>query len=137
MLHSIRNTLDDDSLWFAMLKATYQKFKYSNVTSNDIIAFMDEMTPYNLKPIFSQFLTNAEMPVLKVKRRMGKDGLKLIYQWENVVEDFNMPVIVRIDKEKELYLYPAIKRQKILLPVYRTDQVHFDTDRFYYRVDEQ
>jgi aminopeptidase N len=136
MLHSIRNTLNDDSLWFKMLKATYQEFKYRNITSSDLINYMDGMTSYDLKPIFRQFLTTTGIPTLKVKKRMSKKGLKLTFRWENVVGDFNMPVVIQINKEKELFLYPNVKRQKILLPAVQADGIRFDTDRFYYQVSE-
>ena len=136
MLHSIRNTLNDDSLWFRMLKATYQEFKFRNITSADIINFMDGMTPPNLKPIFQQFLNTTEIPTLKAKRSFTKKGLELVYQWENVVKDFNMPVVLEINHERDLRLHPTTKRQRILLSVDQNDQVRFDTDRFYYLVDE-
>jgi aminopeptidase N len=134
MLHSIRNSLQDDSLWFNMLKATYQEFKFKNITSADLINFMDGMTSYDLKPIFQQFLTSTEIPTLRVKRKISKKGLKLYYQWDKVVRDFNMPVIVKINQEKEISLYPTIKRQKMLIPVDPGDRVLFDTDLFYYQV---
>lgn len=137
MLHSLRNTLQDDSLWFAMLRATYQEFKFQNITSADLINFMDGMTTYDLKPIFRQFLTTTEIPVLKVKKKEGKKGVRLIYRWENVLPDFNMPVAVQVNDDPEIFLYPGIKRQKVLLPAEQADQVHFDTDRFYYMVSEQ
>jgi aminopeptidase N len=136
MLHSIRNTLNDDSLWFRMLKATYQEFKFKNITSSDIINFMDAMTPSNLKPIFLHFLTTTEIPTLKVKKSVSKKGLELVYQWENVENDFDMPVVLQINNEQDLTLNPTTKRQKILLPVDQSDQVQFDTDRFYYQVEE-
>lgn len=137
MLHSIRNTVQDDSLWFSMLRATYQEFKFHNITSADLIDFMDGMTTYDLKPIFRQFLTTTEIPVLKVKKKEGKKGVRLIYQWENVIPDFNMPVAVQVNGEPDIFLYPGIKRRKVLLPAEQADQVHFDTDRFYYMVSEQ
>jgi len=136
MLHSIRHTINNDSLWFMMLKAVYQQFKYKNVSSSDIIEFLNAKTSFDLKPIFQQYLTTTEIPELVVKKRYRRNGLTLIYRWSNVIETFNMPVIVKINKDLPITLYPTTHKNKIVLPVSKEKQVHFDTDLFYYQVSE-
>ena len=136
MLHSIRNTLNDDSLWFKMLKATYQEFKYQNITTSEVVHFMDELAPVDLLPIFEQFLTTVEVPTLLVKRSKRKKGVTISYKWSNVIEDFNMPVKLEINETHQVTLYPTTKSQKILLPADHDDQILFDTDLFYYEVAE-
>ncbi|MBR9998177.1 MAG: M1 family metallopeptidase [Cyclobacteriaceae bacterium] len=136
MLHSIRNTVNNDSLWFTMLKAIYHEFKYQTVSTEDMIGFMDGMTSYDLNPIFRQFLTTTEIPVLDVKVRAGKKGVRLSYRWNNVLREFNMPVVLKLYQDQELTLYPTTKRQKKIMPVDREDQLHFDTGLFYYEVSD-
>ncbi len=137
MLHSIRHTINNDSIWFTILKAAYQQFKYKNVSSNDIIEFMDSNTSYNIKPIFKQYLTKTEIPVLVIKKRYTKEGINLNYKWANTVDHFNMPVIVNLNEIQLVTLYPTTRRQKIVLPAGNGDRIYFDTDLFYYQVSEK
>lgn len=100
MLHSIRNTIDDDDLWFYMIKSIYTKFAMSNCDGTDIIAYMSELANRDLEPIFDQFLKYAELPVFVYS--FHKNGNKLImdYRW-NTHDYFDMPVVVHDMKLNE------------------------------------
>jgi len=39
MIASLRSWIDNDTKWFALLKAFYQHFKYQNIMSEDVIAW--------------------------------------------------------------------------------------------------
>jgi aminopeptidase N len=134
MLHSIRNTLDNDSLWFDLLRRTYQEFKYQNITTADITGFMNDLTEYDLEPIFQHFLTTTEIPLLTVKMKNTKKGVRLIYRWTGVNRDFNMPVRIQAHDDRQITLYPTTKRQKILLSADQKEHIRFDTDLFYYEL---
>ncbi len=100
MLHSIRNTIDDDDLWFYIIKSIYTKFAVSNCDGTDIIAYMSELANRDLEPIFDQFLKYAELPVFVYS--FHKNGNKLImdYRW-NTHDYFDMPVVVHDMKLNE------------------------------------
>jgi aminopeptidase N len=136
MLHSIRNTINDDSIWFELLKDTYQKFKYQTVTSNDIIHYMDANSDYDLKPIFNNFLTNENPPVLRVKEKRKKGRIELIYSWKDVKKDFNMPVDVRYGKEN-IRLFPTVKKKKQFLDELDGLEPQYATDLFYFVLDRK
>jgi len=135
MLHSLRNTVANDSLWFIMFRDLYQNFKYQTVSSTDIIDFLNGMTDIDLNPVFEQYLTTTDVPVLKVNLRERKNDVRITYKWKNVVKEFNMPVIVNTGEDQEMRLYPAKKKQKVIFSGKTADQVHFDNDRFYYQID--
>jgi aminopeptidase N len=133
MLHSIRNTVNNDSVWYNLLKKTYQQFKYQTVTSNEIIQYMDANTNYSLGPIFSNYLTNEKIPLLKLKVREKKDSIQFTYKWKDVKQEFNMPVEIRFE-EKEIRLYPTVKKKKSLAEKFSLDQLLYATDKFYFQV---
>jgi aminopeptidase N len=134
MLHSIRNMVADDSLWFSMIRSLYQEFKYKTVSTVDVVDFMDSMTVQDLQPVFRQFLTTTDIPRLVIRKKFTRNGLKLKYRWARVVKDFNMPVIARINENERITLYPSTRRQKIVLPVFSPENFELDTDLFYYEL---
>lgn len=134
MLHSIRNMVADDSLWFSMIKSLYKKFEYKTVSTVDVVNFMDSMTVQDLQPVFRQFLTTTDIPRLVIRKKYTRKGLRLKYRWERVVEDFNMPVIARMNENERFTLYPSERRQKIVLPVFSPEDFVLDTDLFYYEI---
>jgi aminopeptidase N len=131
MLHSIRNTIGNDSLWFKLLKDTYQRFEYHTTTSREIINFMDSNTEYNLSPIFQNYLSNEKIPVLKVKEKRKRGETILTYKWKDVYRDFNMPAVIRYG-QKIRRLYPARKKKRTVFDKRNDVEIQYATDMFYY-----
>lgn len=100
MLHSIRNTIDDDALWFRIIKSVYTKFALSNCNGTDIISYMSKLADRDLEPIFNQFLKYADLPVFVYN--FNKNGNKLVmdYRW-NTPGYFDMPVVIYDVKSNE------------------------------------
>jgi len=51
--------IDDDTRWFQLLRAYYDRFKYHNILTEDLVAFFNQQTGKNLTPIFDQYLRRA------------------------------------------------------------------------------
>ena len=115
MLHSIRNTINNDSLWFSILKDLAQNFALQNCDGSEIIDFMCKASGLDLKPIFNQYLAFAKLPVLSYKftKRAGK--LMLFYKWSAQAENFNMPLEIYVGSEKKFRIFPKSKYQRINL----------------------
>ncbi|MFC2125102.1 M1 family metallopeptidase [Bacteroidota bacterium] len=135
MLHSIRNTIEDDSLWFTILFDLYNRYRYSNVNSDDIINFVNNRTEHDLLPIFKQYLETTLVPILNYKINRKRNGIILKYNWSNVVEDFNMPVVVRTDKGdiKKIFPNPGIQKCNIK----DTRDIIFATELYYFQTLER
>jgi aminopeptidase N len=133
LLHSIRNTINDDSIWFKLLKETYQEFKYQIITSKDIIQFINANYEYDLEPVFNNFLNNEKIPVLKVTEKKKKDKRQLKYRWKDVNDDFNMPVEIYYNGDRHR-LYPTLKKKKYFIERDLGENIQYATDRFYFRV---
>lgn len=135
MLHSIRNTIDNDTLWFDILFDLYQQFKLSNVSSDDIIQYINNRSDINLIPIFTQYLHTTDIPELHYLIRKKRKGLILSYYWEKTVDGFNMPVLIRTDQDKLIKLYPGSQIKKIRIA--HTDKIRFATDLYYFKPVEK
>ena len=133
MLHSIRNTINDDTVWFNLLKSVFQHFKYKTVTSEEIINYMDSGTDYNLKSIFQFYLNNPDPPELLIKIKEKKENVYLKYTWRKVRKDFDMPVDMLYGNEV-LRIYPTVKKQKLEVPVVEGEEIRFDTRLTYFMI---
>jgi len=133
MLHSIRNTINDDVLWFGLLKAMFQQFKYKNVTTEEIINYMDSKTGYFLKPIFDNYLNNPLPPELRIKIKQKQMKVQMKYSWKNVTKGFNMPVDMQYGSEA-IRLYPRVRNQKIDFQFIEDEKISFDTRLGYFLI---
>lgn len=75
MLHTLRNSINNDSLWWDMLKTFYQQNKISNVVTEQYIQFVNEKTGFDYTPFFQQYLFKSQRPTLQVKaKQKGADA---------------------------------------------------------------
>ncbi|MEX0967539.1 MAG: M1 family metallopeptidase [Bacteroidia bacterium] len=92
ILHTLRNVLDDDSLWHRLLYEWATRLRHQTVTTRIWVDFVNEKTGKDFSAFFDQYLRQDHLPVLvyKLQRRWGK--LRIRYRWEAGAEDFAMPV---------------------------------------------
>jgi aminopeptidase N len=106
MLHTLRYAMNDDPLFFGMLRAFYQDHKISIVNTRQVIDYFSNYAKQDLKPFFEQYLRHPDVPVLEVRSK----GKNIEYRWRVQAEGFNMPVGVMIGKEP-VRLQPTDKWQ--------------------------
>ena len=131
MLHSIRNSINNDSLWHATIRKMYQHFAYQHVSTEDIVYFMSEETGYDLHPIFDLFLNYTEVPKLEYRIRKARKGkYTLEYKWNTAVEGFNMGMRYRDGSGEDNIIYPDDTWQKTTLTSQKG--VMFADELFYF-----
>ena len=91
-LHTLRGIVDDDERWWKLIRGFYERFKYQNILTEDVVRFFNEKTRLNLTPVFDQYLRNARIPTLELKFD-GAPGT-VSYRWRADVPGFAMPVRV-------------------------------------------
>jgi aminopeptidase N len=89
-LHTLRSVVDDDARWWKMIRAYCQRFRYSNIMTEDVVKFFNTQTRMNLTSLFDQYLRRAAIPALEL--RFDSGGVS--YRWKADVNDFAMPVKV-------------------------------------------
>jgi aminopeptidase N len=72
---------------------------------------VNEKTKTDYSYFFEQYLKSAEIPQLQYKVRKSKGKFILSYKWKSEVKGFNMPVYLKINKEK-VKLEPSTKEYK-------------------------
>ena len=115
MLHTIRNILQNDSLWFATIKLFCRQFKHSNTNTGEVIQFFNTQLNRDFTKVFHQYLKYKYPPVLVYSTKKKKNYCELTYHWLADVANFDMPVdILWGNNTKRIYPTPA--KQTILLP---------------------
>jgi len=111
MLHTLRQILNDDEKFRAILRGLNKEFYHQTVTTQQIENYLSQHIGRNLTPVFDQYLRDIRIPKLEYQQ----EGKKLKYRWTNSVANFDMPVKIIVDgKEKWLEPTTAWKETKSL-----------------------
>jgi len=112
LLHLIRQLVDDDARWKAVLRGLQSEFARQIVTSAEVESWIAEQTGLDLQAVFDQYLRTTRIPVLEWRR----DGSELFFRWTDVVEGFAVPVDVHLGDAVTLHLRPEETWQSVEIP---------------------
>jgi len=96
-LNTLRNVLNDDKKWWALVREVYQDFKYQSIRTEDLVRLFNKRFEADLTPIFDQYLRHAGLPVLELVFDEAAGSVE--YRWKADEADFAMPI--RVGKPKE------------------------------------
>ena len=122
MLHTLRQLIEDDDLWRDILRGLNRDFYHQTVTTKQIEDYISEKTNKDLSAFFNQYLRDVRIPTLEYKIENGE----LKYRYVDIVEDFDMPIEVKIGDKKE-WLFPNSEWQTKAV-----ESSDFMVDRDYY-----
>jgi aminopeptidase N len=86
ILHTLRTQLNNDRLFFDIIKSFYEENKYSIVESKDFISHVNYITSNDYTWFFNQYLNNNFAPELEYA--ISDRGL-LHYRWKNTNPNFD------------------------------------------------
>ena len=135
-LHSLRSSINDDKVFFDILKTFHLQNSRNIVTSNDFIQLVNLKTGKDYSWFFKQFLNNRKPPKYNYSLVYNQDKktIVLYHKWVNVDSDFIMPIDVYIG-EKLTRVYPSSQTQEIDLPM-NTQEFSVDKLNFYMTIEE-
>ena len=111
MLHTIRQVINNDSLFRKIVRGLNKEFYHRTVDSKDVEAYMSNQSGKDLSKIFDQYLRTIKIPVLEYKT----NGRKLSFRWSNCVDGFTMPL--QIGTGKLFLINPTTQWQDQELPL--------------------
>jgi aminopeptidase N len=112
-----------------MLRGYYQKYKYQNIMTEDIINYFNQQTGMDLTPVFRQYLWHTAIPMLELK--FDSPG-SVQYRWVADEKDFAMPVRVG-SKDHWETIHPTTDWETMQTPLTK-DQFDAATDLYYINV---
>lgn len=131
MLTTLQHVVNNDSGWFAMLRGIQQRFKYQSVTTEDIVAYINESLKADYTYFFNEYLRYAAIPVLVLKFNQTAAGLTVTYKWQANQKDFRMPVKVSSGKKEYDFIYPTTAWKSIQMPGLKEKDFTVDKNDFY------
>ena len=108
MLHTLRQLVKDDEKWRQLLRGLNTTFYHQTVTTQQIETYISEFLSLNLTAFFNQYLRDIRIPNFEYSIANNE----LSYRWNNVVENFEMPIEIEINKENR-WLSPNNEWQKM------------------------
>ena len=132
-LNTLRSVLDDDAQWFLLLHDYYQHFKYQTIMTTDVVAFFNQRTHKQLRPIFDQYLRHAAIPTLEL--RFDEAAHEVSYRWVAEEKGFAMPIRVGLSGAWQI-IHPTAAWQRMKTSLSKQE---FDvaTDLYYINVSKQ
>jgi aminopeptidase N len=88
LIHTIRQVINNDTLFRQVLRGMNKDFYHKTVTSSEIEQYFSRRSRLDLSKIFDQYLRTTRIPVLEWKL----SGKEISYHWANCINGFNMPV---------------------------------------------
>nr|MBP6233352.1 M1 family peptidase [Chitinophagaceae bacterium] len=108
LLHTIRQVINDDSVFKKILRGLNQDFYHQTVDSKDVEAYFSRVSGKDMSKIFDQYLRTTKIPVLEYTTQ----GDKISYRWANCITDFDMPV--RIEGTSD-WLHPTAEWKSVTM----------------------
>ena len=108
MIHTIRQIINNDSLFRNILHGLNKTFYHQTVTSKQIEDYISKTSHIDFSKVFDQYLRTIKIPTLQYSLQKGT----LFYHWTHVVPGFHMPVKIYNKDGKLQFIYPTEKMKK-------------------------
>ncbi|MGB0949649.1 MAG: M1 family metallopeptidase, partial [Marinirhabdus sp.] len=102
ILHTLRQLVEDDKKWRAILRGLNKQFYHRTVTSAEVEGYLSEQSGIDLTQFWEQYLRTIKIP--KLEYRINDN--KLTFRYTNIVKGFDMPVKMMVDGKGE-WIYPT------------------------------
>jgi hypothetical protein len=136
MLNTFRSVLDNDTIWFSLLRNIQQHFRYQTLTSDDLVRYIGQQTRTDYAYFFDQYLKHPGLPTLETELKEQGSNLIVKYRWQADVPGFRMPVKGTIAPGHFDFIYPATAWKTITLKNMTASDFEVDEDSFFVRVVE-
>lgn len=110
IIHMIRQVINNDEEFRQLLRALNKTFYHQTVDGPTVEKFINDFTKHDFTNVFDQYLRTTQIPRLAFKM----SDSTLSYRWDNIIDEFDMPVLIQID-EDEQWLFPTNLWQEIPL----------------------
>ncbi|MEE8335641.1 MAG: M1 family aminopeptidase, partial [Candidatus Neomarinimicrobiota bacterium] len=113
IMHTLRGVINDDELWFNILKSFAVNNRRSHVKTEDFQKIVSTTTGLDFNLFFDQYFYQSGIPVFEYEQ----SGDSLSYKWSEVIPGFTMPLDLDING-KTKRIYPTQERQLLKIPEY-------------------
>jgi len=129
-LQTLRSVVNDDRRWWKLLRDLYERFKFKNIMTEDIVQFFNQQTGKNLTPIFDQYLRRSDLPTLELT--FDETAGTVSYRWKADEKGFAMSV--RVGKKDNWQIIQPRADWQTMPTSLEKDEFEVATDLYYVNV---
>jgi aminopeptidase N len=101
ILHTLRQLIEDDSLWREILRDLNKRFRHSTINSKELEFYINKKSGKDLTAFWEQYLRTTMVPLIEYRI----DGNELAFRYRDIVDGFDMPLIALING-REKWIFP-------------------------------
>ncbi|MCR4375517.1 MAG: M1 family metallopeptidase [Acidobacteria bacterium] len=132
-LHTLRGVVNDDATWWTLIRDFYQAHKYTNIMTEDVVAFFNARLKRDLAPVFDQYLRHTGLPSLELDFTTTPESVR--YRWKADVAGFNMPV--KVGRPEAWQVIAPTTEWKTMATAMAKDDFKVATEFYYVLVDKR
>jgi aminopeptidase N len=133
MLHTLRNVVNNDNLWFETIKAVAQNFKHKTTNTKEIVNFMNKKLKKDYTYFFDQYLRYPNIPILQYRK--NNKNKKIECRWVTDVKNFKMPILIKDITGKFEWITPTNEWKNIEISI-KDDELEIFPLSFYVDVEK-
>ena len=137
MFHSIRQAINNDSLFRNIIIGLNKDFYHQTVTTQQIENYISNKANFNFTKTFDQYLRNTQIPTFNYQ--YDSTEKILTYQYKNCVVGFNLPINVFYNKTLLSLLPMDYEPKKRLIKIDNfniKEFVKLIQDKYYVKLEE-
>lgn len=127
LLNTIRTIINDDEKWRQILRGLNKTFYHQTVNYEDVVNYISEQSGKSLNPVFDQYIKHTNIPTLEFRFKENK----LYSRWIADVDNFNMPVKVRIKGGQYQFIEPDRSWKEVNIAGATKENLEVDTFNYY------
>ncbi|HWV70839.1 MAG TPA: M1 family metallopeptidase [Pseudosphingobacterium sp.] len=127
LLNTIRTIINDDEKWRQILRSLNKTFYHQTVNYEDVVNYISEQSGKSLNPVFDQYIKHTNIPTLEFRFKENK----LYSRWIADVDNFNMPVKVRIKGGQYQFIEPDRSWKEVNIAGATKENLEVDTFNYY------
>jgi len=108
MMHLIRHSIDDDSVFRQIMRGLNKTFYHETVTTQQIENYISKHSGIDFSKVFDQYLRTTQIPVLEYY--FSADNKTFFYHFANCVPGFNLRIMLH--DSTNTYKLPATETWK-------------------------
>jgi aminopeptidase N len=144
IINTFRSVLNNDELFFKILKGIQIEFALQTISGNDLIRYGNSVSGKDFTAFFNQYLNFAMPPVFEFKTKQKGKNTQLTYRWKTDVSGFTMPIEIT---NSYLNNYGVVSKtymriegtnnfQTVTIPNFEEKYFDVNSDRFYVRKEK-
>lgn len=135
ILHTVRNVIDNDSLWFATLKNFHEDFRLKNTDGTEVLKWFEVQLGKEVKDLMYRYLSQPSIPILEYKTSKFLWMKRVRYRWKSEVKDFKLTINTS-DQDNVKMITPTAEWQKMKISDFSKMRLFFDWKSFLYDIEE-